>query len=109
MPLPGQAGLERGDVSTHDDVSSGADHLDHYLDEFVFRFNRRFYPMAGFATLLGLGTTSPPTPIEQILAPLADGATGRRPGRSTGLTSGRFSVEIIERRPLDDDLTDLDD
>ena len=28
----------------------GADHLDHYLDEFVFRFNRRFYPMAGFAT-----------------------------------------------------------
>jgi transposase-like protein len=84
---------------THHGV--GADHLDHYLDEFVFRFNRRFYPMAGFATLLGLGATSPPTPIEQILSPLADGATGRRRGRSTGLSSGRFTIEIIERSSLD--------
>ncbi len=92
---------------THHGV--GADHLDHYLDEFVFRFNRRFYPMAGFATLLGLGTTSPPTPIEQILSPLADGATGRRQGRSTGLTSGRFSIEIIERSSLDDILADRGD
>ena len=92
---------------THHGV--GADHLDHYLDEFVFRFNRRFYPMAGFATLLGLGTTSPPTPIEQILSPLADGATGRRPGRSTGLTSGRFSIEIIERSSLDDIVADRGD
>ncbi len=92
---------------THHGV--GADHLDHYLEEFVFRFNRRFYPMAGFATLLGLGATASPTPIKQILAPLADGATRRRPGRSTGVTSTRFSIEIIERRPLDDGLTDLDD
>jgi len=29
-------------------------HLQAYLNEFVFRFNRRFYPMAGFRTLLGL-------------------------------------------------------
>ena len=65
--------------------------------------------MAGFATLLGLGTTSPPTPIEQILSPLADGATGRRRGRSTGLTSGRFSIEVIERSSLDDILADRGD
>jgi transposase-like protein len=92
---------------THHGV--GADHLDHYLDEFVFRFNRRFYPMAGFATLLGLGTTSPPTPIEQILSPLADGATSRRRGRSTGLTKARFSIQIIERSSLEDVLADRGD
>ena len=68
-----------------------------------------FYPMAGFATLLGLGATSPPTPIEQILSPLADSAAGRRPGRSTGLTSGRFSIEIIERSSLDNILADRGD
>jgi transposase-like protein len=31
-------------------------HLQAYLNEFVFRFNRRFYPMAGFQTLLGLSS-----------------------------------------------------
>jgi transposase-like protein len=31
-------------------------HLQAYLNEFVFRFNRRFYPMAGFHTLLGLSS-----------------------------------------------------
>jgi hypothetical protein len=58
--------------------------------------------MAGFATLLALGTTSPPTPIEQILSPLSGGATSRRRDRSTGLTSARFTIEIIERSSLDD-------
>ena len=29
-------------------------HLQRYLDEFVFRFNRRRRPAAAFATLLGL-------------------------------------------------------
>ena len=83
---------------THHGV--GADHLDHYLNEFVFRFNRRFYPMAGFATLLGLGTVSPPTPIERILSPLSDGASSRRRGRATGLSSARFSIQVIERSSL---------
>jgi hypothetical protein len=31
-------------------------YLRHYLDEFVFRFNRRHTPMAAFQTLLGLAT-----------------------------------------------------
>jgi len=73
---------------THHGV--GADHLDAYLDEFVFRFNRRYHPMAGFATLLGLGTTQPPTTIEEIRSPLVEGTTKRRRGRATGLTSTRF-------------------
>lgn len=82
---------------THHGV--GADHLDHYLNEFVFRFNRRFYPMAGFATLLGLGTDLGPTTTDEIRSPLAPGSAARHRGRSTGLTSSRFSLTIVERRP----------
>jgi hypothetical protein len=37
---------------THHGVS--AKHLPHYVDEFVFRFNRRRTPMAAFQSLLGL-------------------------------------------------------
>ena len=37
-----------------------------YLDEFVFRHNRRRQPMAAFQTLLGLGTGRTPTPYRQI-------------------------------------------
>lgn len=44
---------------THHGVS--AKHLQAYLDEYVFRFNRRRTPMAAFQSLLGLGSqhTSP--------------------------------------------------
>jgi hypothetical protein len=41
-------------------------HLQVYLDEFVFRHNRRRTPLAGFQTLLGLGTTHRPTTYRQI-------------------------------------------
>ena len=37
-----------------------------YLDEFVFRFNRRRTPMAAFQTLLGIGASLPPTTYEEI-------------------------------------------
>jgi transposase-like protein len=40
-------------LGTHHGVS--AQHLPAYLDEFVFRFNRRFYPMTAFASVLGFG------------------------------------------------------
>lgn len=37
-------------------------HLQAYLNEFVFRFNRRFYPMTAFNSVLGLAARSiPPT------------------------------------------------
>jgi hypothetical protein len=45
-----------------------AKHLPVYLDEFVFRHNRRRTPMAAFQTLLGLGATCPPTTYAQITA-----------------------------------------
>lgn len=33
-------------------------HLQAYLNEFVFRFNRRFYPMGMFNSVLGIAATS---------------------------------------------------
>ncbi len=41
-------------LGTHHGVSE--QHLATYLNEFVFRFNRRFYPMTEFASVLGIGT-----------------------------------------------------
>jgi transposase-like protein len=83
-------------LGTHHGV--GADHLDHYLNEFVFRFNRRYHPMAGFARLLALGTSQSPTTAGEIRAPLPPHAAKRRRGRSTGLTTARrLTGEVIER------------
>ena len=41
---------------THHGVSQK--HLQAYLNEYVFRFNRRFYPMTSFASVLGIGTVN---------------------------------------------------
>jgi hypothetical protein len=49
---------------THRWVSD--EHLPVYLDEYVFRHNRRGTPMAAFQTLLGLGAVHPPTTYHQI-------------------------------------------
>src|SRR4051794_21709371 len=51
---------------THRGVSR--EHLQVYLDEYVFRFNRRRTPMAAFQTLLGLGSQQPPTTYRDIYA-----------------------------------------
>ena len=71
-------------LGTHRGV--GADHLQVYLDEFVFRWNRRRSPMAGFQTLLGLGTGREPSTYLEILGPQPATGTPRRPGRKTGVT-----------------------
>jgi len=49
---------------THRGVSD--EHLPVYLDEYVFRHNRRGTPMAAFQTLLGLGAVHQPTTYRQI-------------------------------------------
>ncbi len=49
---------------THRGVSP--EHLPVYLDEFVFRHNRRRTPMAAFQTLLGLGAVHEPTTYREI-------------------------------------------
>ncbi len=51
-------------IGTYHGVSR--DQLQVYLDEFVFRHNRRRLPMAAFQTLLGLGTGRKPTPYNEI-------------------------------------------
>jgi transposase-like protein/ribosomal protein L37AE/L43A len=43
------------------------EHLQSYLDEFVFRHNRRRTPLAAFQTLLGLGALHEPTTYRQIV------------------------------------------
>ena len=50
---------------THRRVSP--EHLPVYLDEYVFRHNRRGTPMAGFQTLLGLGLAHDPVTYRQIV------------------------------------------
>jgi transposase-like protein len=56
LPLADRAigNLKQWLLGTHHGV--GSDRLQAYLDEFVFRHNRRKQPMAAFQTLLGLGT-----------------------------------------------------
>lgn len=44
-------------------------HLPSYLDEFVFRFNRRETPMAAFQTLLGISTKKNPISLEDLTKP----------------------------------------
>lgn len=66
VPLADRAigNLQQWLIGTHHGVSR--DQLQAYLDEFVFRHNRRRLPMAAFQTLLGLGTGRKPTHYKQI-------------------------------------------
>ena len=41
--------------------------LQHYLDEFVFRFNRRRTRHAAFNTLLGIGACTAPVPYHVLI------------------------------------------
>ena len=50
---------------THRGVSP--EHLPVYLDEYVFRHNRRRVPMASFQTLLGLGAAHNPVTYREII------------------------------------------
>jgi transposase-like protein len=66
VPLADRAigNLQQWLIGTHHGVSR--EQLQVYLDEFVFRHNRRRLPRAAFQTLLGLGTNRKPTPYKQI-------------------------------------------
>jgi transposase-like protein len=66
VPLADRAigNLQQWLVGTYHGVSKAQ--LQVYLDEFVFRHNRRRQPMAAFQTVLGLGTGRAPTPYRRI-------------------------------------------
>lgn len=68
VPLVDRAigNLQNWLVGTHHGVSRRQ--LPVYLDEFVFRHNRRRTPQAAFQTLLGLGMSRGPSTYEQIRA-----------------------------------------
>jgi transposase-like protein len=65
VPLADRAigNLQQWLIGTYHGVSR--DQLQIYLDEFVFRHNRRL-PMAAFQTLLGLGSSRKPSSYKQI-------------------------------------------
>lgn len=44
----------------------GQHHLQAYLNEYVFRFNRRFYPMTAFNSVLGLAASVPSPTYEAL-------------------------------------------
>jgi hypothetical protein len=44
-------------------------HLQSYLDEFVFRFNRRRTRHAAFRSLLGIAADHQPTPYTMLISP----------------------------------------
>jgi len=48
-------------------------HLQSYLDEFVFRFNRRATPHAAFRTLLGIGIAIKPATYNMLISPEPQG------------------------------------
>jgi len=66
VPLADRAigNLQQWLIGTYHGVSR--DQLQVYLDEFVFRHNRRRQPMAAFQTLLGLGSGHKPTRYNEI-------------------------------------------
>jgi hypothetical protein len=78
LPLADRAigNLQQWLVGTYHGVSR--DQLQVYLDEFVFRHNRRKQPMAALQTLLGLGTWRKPTAYRRIRG----GTDLSRPGKT---------------------------
>lgn len=66
VPLADRAigNLQQWLIGTYHGVSKAQ--LQVYLDEFVFRYNRRNTPAAAFQTLLGLGTSRKSTKYESI-------------------------------------------
>jgi transposase-like protein len=66
VPLADRAigNLQQWLIGTHHGVSKAQ--LQVYLDEFVFRHNRRKTPAAAFQSLLGLGTARKSTAYDQI-------------------------------------------
>jgi len=78
VPLADRAigNLQHWLIGTYHGVSRAQ--LQVYLDEFVFRHNRRKQPMAAFQTLLGLGSGRTPTSYRRIRGGRDDVEVARR-------------------------------
>jgi hypothetical protein len=86
VPLADRAvgNLKQWLLGTHHGV--GRHQLQAYLDEFVFRHNRRKQPMAAFQTLLGLGTKHKSTTYKEMQS------TGTFPSRQAKATPNMLSL-----------------
>jgi len=69
-------------LGTHHGVSST--HLQAYLNEFSFRFNRRFYPFNAFRSLLGIGVESPSATYDELYSHEWKHPVARGPFQLTG-------------------------
>lgn len=69
-------------LGTHHSVSDK--HLQAYLNEFVFRFNRRFYPFNGFRSLLGLGAVAESATYDDLYSGSWVHPVARAPWELTG-------------------------
>ncbi len=86
--------LQQWLIGTYHGVSR--DQLQVYLDEFVFRHNRRRLPMAAFQTLLGLGAGRKPTAYNEIRG-AAD--LSRSYHRYWGLLKQPYKQELLRNSP----------
>jgi len=82
-------------------------HIDTYLNEFVFRYNRRFYRHVSFETMLGLASHHHPTSYWDIVGrdnPRKGVPTVRRQPRrrrtATGMRADGSRPEKLEPRPV---------
>jgi len=68
-----RANLKWGIPHTEEGVYHGLrrKHLQSYLDEFVFRFNRRRTRHAAFRSLLGIGAGHAPLSYKMLISPEA--------------------------------------
>jgi ISXO2-like transposase domain len=83
-------GTHQGSVRPH--------HLDYYLDEFTFRFNRRSAKKRGllFYRLLEQAVTATPTTYETIVW----SRRGQQPAPDAGSASRPTSAPIAQAEPL---------
>src|ERR1700730_3232080 len=84
-------------------------HIDTYLNEFVFRYNRRFYRHVSFETMLGLSSPHHPTSYWDIVGrdnPRKGVPTVRREPRrrttATGMRADGSRPEKLEPSPVSD-------
>ena len=74
-------------------------HIDTYLNEFVFRYNRRFYRHVSFETMLGLAAHHQPTSYWDIIGrdnPRKGAPTVRREQRRRRTATG---MRVDRSRP----------
>ena len=98
VPLADRAigNLQQWLIGTYHGVSKAQ--LQVYLDEFIFRHNRRKTPAAAFQTLLGFGTGRKSTEYEKIRGARDLNPNLLGPAEATGLSEAVYSEQDLNKR-----------